>query len=48
MKKTIYEAPGTRILEVRVEGRILDGSVNATQNASSLNISGWDSTEEDW
>ncbi len=33
MKKTIYEVPGTRILEVRVEGMINASQQNGTAPA---------------
>lgn len=43
MKKTIYEVPSTRIISVRVEGRILENSVvSATRSA----YAGGD--EEEW
>lgn len=47
MKKTLYEVPQTRILEIRIQGIIM-GSITSTAAASGLNIQGWDSSEDDW
>ena len=45
MKKTLYEVPQTRILEIKIQGRILDGSIGTVSVAG---VSGWTSEEEDW
>lgn len=45
MKKPIYETPGTRILEVRVRGKILDGSYNKSFSMETMDV---DDDELDW
>lgn len=42
MVKTIYESPSVKILEVRVEGKILDGSITATRRSYTVEA------EEEW
>ena len=44
MKKTLYEAPQTMVLEIKIQGRILDGSVGTV---SVSNVSGWNSSDEE-
>ncbi len=44
-KKQSYDAPVTEMTEVRFEKDFLDGSVGTVRGG---NVSGWDSSEEDW
>ena len=44
MKKTLYEVPSTKILEVRIQGTLLQNSANAVQRMTGYD-GFWDDEE---
>ena len=42
IKKQLYEAPATEVLELRLEGTVLFSSTE-TPNSSGEDLEGWDS-----
>lgn len=44
-KKMIYDAPDAELVEFRIEGHFLVGSVNSV---GVNNVAGWTSDEEEW